>query len=168
MTHKNNNNTIARFEDGSSRPPDRYLLLTKSGELELIRNDNENFNSHQPDVCFKDSYLFETLEDIYWQPAASNLCAHLHPPTSEEMAFFMVQRYIIPVMRDLEIIQCGVEQALTNSSVTKPRVSKAVGAMFDALFYDLEKARGRIYRSVEADKRDAPPAQNLYDAVMVS
>lgn len=168
MTHNAKNKVIARFDNGAEKPPDRYLLLTKTGELLLIRADDRDFNTHTPEICFSDSYIFETLEDIYWQPKASNLCAHLHPPTSYEMAVFMVQRYIIPVMRDLEIIQCGLEQAIKNDPGHKPMVSKAARSMFDLRFHGLEKARALIYKSVEPEKPVASPGLSPYDAAVAS
>lgn len=168
MTYKSQQKIVARFEDGSEQTPDRYILLTHNGELQLIRNDNPEFGQHTPEVCFQDSYIFETLEDIYWQPKASNLCAHLHPPTSSDMAHFMVQRYIIPVMRDMEIIQCGLERAVKQHPNSKPRVSKATRVLFDRLFHELEVAKANINKSVEPQKAVANIMLNPYDSAVAS
>ena len=142
---------LARIDNGSDQLQDRYLLLNKNGELELIRSEDENFNTHLPRTLINDAYTFETLEEIYWQPHAKHLHAHLHPPESHEMAFYMIQRYILPVIRDLEIIQCGLEQALERVPKNKNRVQKAMRCLFERIFCDLQKAKEDIYKSVEND-----------------
>ena len=153
-------NVLARIDNGSDQLQDRYLLLNKNGQLELIRSEDENFNTHLPATFITDAYTFETLEEIYWQPHAKNLHAHLHPPESHEMAFYMIQRYILPVIRDLEIIQCGLEQALERIPKNKKSVQKAMQHLFDGHFYHLKKAKEDIYKSVENDSyiKSAPTA----------
>ena len=144
-------NILVRIDNGSDQLRDRYLLLNQKGQLELIRSEDENFNTHLPITFINDAYTFDTLEEIYWQPHAKSLHAHLHPPESHEMAFYMIQRYIVPVIRDLEIIQCGLEQSLENMPKNQKSVKKAMRCLFDGMFYDLQKAKEDIYKSVEND-----------------
>ena len=147
---------LARIDNGADRHQDRYLLLNKNGQLALIRADDENFNTHLAVTFINDTYTFDTLEEIYWQPHAKNLHAHLHPPESHEMAFYMIQRYILPVIRDLEIIQCGLEQSLERVPENQKLVKKAIRYLFDKMFADLQKAKEDIYKSVENDSYIKP------------
>lgn len=165
---KKNNKTVALFYAQGSQEQNRYLCLSTSGKLSLVRSDEDSFGTHSQEICFKDSYLFETLEDLYWQPKAGNLCAHLHPPTSPEMAAFMVQRYIIPVMRDLEIIQCGLTQALKSKEETRPKVLKAATLLFETRFYKLEEAKAGIFNAAKREKNLARDVYTAYDPVMAS
>lgn len=169
---KKNKKLVAVFCAADKSEQNRFLTLSASGELELIRSDEDvsdiinHINNRE--ISFKDSYLFETLEDLYWQPKAANLCAHLHPPTSPEMAAFMVQRYIIPVMRDLEIIQCGIGQVLKNTSASKQPVLKAMGNYFTKRITELEKAKAGIISAGRRENATSGNSFSHYDPAIAS
>ena len=164
---KAKNAVIAQFKSPSSEAGCRILTLTSRGELKLYENSDrlldEGINANH---CIQDAYLFETLEDIYWQPSPHSLCAHLHPPTSNEMAHFLVQQYVIPVMRDLEIMQCGLEKALKTSN--HPKTTKALQALFKTLYQDLEKAQKTVHKSVENDRYLPTRYQSNFEAILAN
>ena len=164
---KARNIVIAQFESPSNETGGKILTLTSRGELKLYENSDHLLDEGiKANHCIKDAYLFETLEDIYWQPSPNSLCAHLHPPTSKEMAHFLVQQYVIPVMRDLEIMQCGLEKALKQSN--QPKITKALHALFNTLFQDLEKAQKDVHKSVENDRCLPARYQSNFEAILAN
>lgn len=142
-------------KNNSEYMDDFAFVLDKTGhssfvpwsELEL---DTKNIVS--------DAYLLEALSELHDNASTSFGLYHLQPASTPEIADFLVQAHIIPLLRDLEIIEHGVMQAMQRHDFSESRGDVAISMFFKQRFDAIKKIEQRIRQEQSSGRK--PKAAN--------
>lgn len=131
--HHNKNNT--GYLD------DYAFVLDKAGNSSFIPWDDLELDQKH---IISDAYLLESLTELHDNASTSFGLYHLQPASTPEIADFLVQSHIIPLLRDLEIIEHGVRQAMQQHDFSASRGDVAISMFFKQRFDAIKKIESRI------------------------
>lgn len=131
--HHNKNNT--KYID------DFAFVLDKAGNSAFVPWAELELDQKH---VVSDAYLLEALSELHDNASTSFGLYHLQPASSVEIADFLVQAHIIPLLRDLEIIEYGVRQAMQRHDFSESRGDVAVSMFFKQRFDAIKKIEQRI------------------------
>lgn len=120
---------------------DYAFVLDKAGNSAFVRWDELNLEQEK---VISDAYLLEALSDLHDNAGTSFGLYHLQPASTPEIADFLVQTHIIPLQRDLEIIEQGVKQALERHDTKANKADVHVNKFFKQRFDAIHKIEKRI------------------------
>ena len=129
--HKNNTKYIDDFA----------FVLDQDGNSSFVPWEGLELSDEQ---IISDAYLLEALSDVHDSSSTSFGLYHLQPASSPEIADFLVQAHILPLLRDLEIIEHGVAQALDRHDFDDSKSALAVNMFFKQRFDAIKKIETRI------------------------
>jgi len=148
--NKNNNGYI----------DDHALAIDAAGNSAFIRWEELNI---PPENIIADAYLYEALSDLHDTASNAYGLYHLQPASTPEIADFLVQMHITPLLRDLEIIEYGILQALQRHHTAHTQVGGFIQLFFKQRFDAIYKIETRIrqeqQRTLKPKKKALTPAQ---------
>lgn len=159
ITKRHNKNNTGYIDDYA-------LALDKAGNSAFIRWQDLNLAEEN---IISDAYLYEVFSDLHDTASNAYGLYHLQPASTPEIADFLVQMHIIPLLRDLEIIEHGVSQALQRHDTAHNKASELTHLFFQQRFKAIRKIETRIRQEQQQTLRPKKKGQpNLQLAAVPS
>ncbi len=132
-----------------------FILLLNAQGGALLQQEEIS----KPPLLINDAYLFQTFDELHNNFRNTHEIESLQPATTPAMVDFLIQSHILPLKRDLEVVEFGIKSALKKHKEINKQAEKAVSLFLKHQFGILEKAE-KLIRSESRRIKPKMPHSN--------